>query len=212
METDHYKTTFQTWDKLALIYQEKFMDLNIYDDSYDTFCKLIEKSDARVFEIGCGPGNVTKYLLSRRPDLKIEAIDVSPNMIRLARENNPSADFKVMDCRETGNLNSRYDAIICGFCMPYLSREDCAKLIKDCSSLLNNGGIIYFSAIEGDYNKSGFETSSDGQFKMFVYYHEEDYLHQELKKNNFEPAAIKRIPYPKADEISRHIIFIAKKK
>ena len=211
-QIDNHIKTLQTWDKLADQYQEKFMDMDLYNDGYDTFCDLVEKQHPDVFEIGCGPGNITRYILSKRPDFNILAIDTSPNMIRLAKENNPAAGFRVMDCREIDSLQQKFDAIICGFCMPYLSKNDCIKLIKDCSFLLKNGGILYLSTIENDYNKSTFETSSDGQHTMFVYYHEEGYLQEVLRENNFELVELHRKMFPKADgTTSTHMIFIARK-
>ncbi|MCW3110863.1 MAG: methyltransferase family protein [Segetibacter sp.] len=210
---DRYKITIDAYDKLALAYQDKFMDMDLYNDTYDTFCEMIEKHGSTIFEIGCGPGNITRYLLSKRPDYTIEAIDMAPNMIKLAKDNNPTANFKIMDCREIDKLTDKFDAIICGFCMPYLSREDCAKLIKDCSFLLNSGGIFYFSTIEDDYDKSGYETSSNGEYKMYVYYHQEDYFQETLSKNNFELVNLTRKNYTKSEGTSStHMIFIAKKK
>jgi len=209
---DRYKTTVQTWDKLAEKYQEKFMDLDIYNDTYDVFCRLVEKANAKIFEIGCGPGNITKYLLAKRPDFSIDGIDVAPSMIDLARTNNPTATFKVMDCRKIGTVDGRYDAIICGFCMPYLSKEDCDKLIGDCALLLKPGGVFYFSVIEDDYSKSGFEKSSDGMHTMFVYCHQENHLQEALKLNDFGIELLSRKSYPKADgSISVHLIIIARK-
>jgi predicted TPR repeat methyltransferase len=210
---DSYKITIDTFDKYALAYQEKYLDLDLYDDTFDIFCRLIEKPNAKVFEIGCGPGNITRYLLSKRPDFDMEAIDLAPNMIQLAREDNPTATFKVMDCREIDKLTDKFDGIMCGFCMPYLSKEDCVKLIKDCAFLLNRDGLLYFSVIEDDYQKSGYETSSNGQDKAYVYYHQEDYLQAYLQENNFEPADLIRRDHPRADGNSlKTMIFIAKKK
>ena len=210
---DNYELTFQTWDKIASQYQDKFMNMDMYDDTYDLFCELIKKSNPKIFEIACGPGNITNYILSKRPDFEVEAIDIAPNMIKLAKENNPTVSFKIMDCREIGKLTSKFDGIICGFCMPYLTKEDCAKFITDCSFLLNTDGILYFSAIEDDYSRSKIETSSDGQHKMYIYYHEEGYLLEGLKKNNFELVKLKRKNYLKNDGTNQvHIIFIAKKK
>ncbi|NUO02966.1 MAG: class I SAM-dependent methyltransferase, partial [Saprospiraceae bacterium] len=208
-----YQTTFQTWDKLAAAYQDKFMDLDLYDDTYDLFCQFVEKQNPAVFEIGCGPGNVTRYLLNKRPDFKIHATDVAPSMVELAQKNNPTAHCSVMDCREINTLASRFDGILCGFCMPYLSKEDCEKLIEDCGGLLNSGGILYFSAIEDDYQKSGFETSSDGQHTMYVYYHQADYLKKALEKSYFEVVAEERKTYSKNNGTSStHLIIIAKQK
>lgn len=64
------KSTIETWDKLASQYQDKFMNLDLYNDTYDLFCSRIVKKEASVLELGCGPGNITKYMLSKRPDFK----------------------------------------------------------------------------------------------------------------------------------------------
>lgn len=210
---NNYNITHQTWDQLASAYQDKFMDLDLYNDTYDLFCELVKPSGASILEIGCGPGNITRYILAKRPDFNIEGIDVAPNMLKLAKENNPAASFKVMDCRYIDTLASTYDAILCGFCLPYLSKEDCRKFIKDCASLLTAGGILYFSAIEDEYAKSAMETSSNGEHSLFVYYHEAAYLQQWLSEYGFEELALNRKHYPKADgSASVHMIFMAKKK
>lgn len=210
---DRYQQTIDTYNQLAAAYQDKFMDLDLYNDTYDKFCELIEKKKPKIFEIGCGPGNITRYLLKKRPDFKIDAIDMAPNMVQLAKENNPTADFKIMDCREIDQLTDRYDGIMCGFCMPYLSKEDCVKLISDASMLLNPGGIFYFSVIEDDYSKSDYETSSNGQYKVYVYYHQEDYLREALEQNDFEIIGLPRKSYPKPDgPTATHLIFITRKK
>ncbi len=209
---NQYKTTFETWDKLALAYQDKFMNMDLYNDTYDLFCVHIEKPDAAIFEIGCGPGNITKYLLSKRPNYKIDAIDVAPSMVALAKTNNPKANFSVFDCREIDKLTTKYDGIICGFCMPYLSKPNVAKLINDCSLLLESKGVLYFSAIEDDYNKSDLETSSNGLHSMFVYYHEADYLEQQLTKYNFKLVHLIRKMYLKSGgKNATHIIVLAEK-
>ncbi|MGB3949281.1 MAG: class I SAM-dependent methyltransferase [Bacteroidia bacterium] len=167
---DTYAETFETWNKLALLYQNKFMSLDIYNKSYDAFCKAVFKLNSSILEIGCGPGNITKYLIKMRPDFEILGLDIAPNMVALAQENNPSARFKVMDCREIHQLNSKYDGIVIGFCVPYLSETDVAKLLSDCSNLLNPDGSIYLSFVEGESNKSGFKTGSTGICTYF-YFH-----------------------------------------
>ena len=53
---DSYKETFETWNKIAVLYQDKFMDLDLYDDTYDAFCEQIAKINPTILEIGCGHG------------------------------------------------------------------------------------------------------------------------------------------------------------
>jgi 2-polyprenyl-3-methyl-5-hydroxy-6-metoxy-1,4-benzoquinol methylase len=209
---DKYQTTFATWDSLASRYQEKFMDLHLYDETYSTFCGLVAQPGANVLEIGCGPGNITRYLLSQRPDYRIDAIDVAPAMVKLAQANNPTARCQVMDAREIGRLPQKYEATLCGFCMPYLAKEDCAKLIQDCAFLLTRGGIFYFSTIEGAYEDSGWGTSSTGE-SMFLHYYQEAFFQEELKRNNFEVVEIRRVEYaPSAGTPATHLVIIARKR
>ncbi len=209
---DAKSNTLQVWNNLANIYQDKFMDLDLYNDTYDAFIRLIEKRMPNIFEIGCGPGNITRYLLKRRPDFQITGIDLAPNMVKLAAENNPGAQFMVMDCREISSLIDQFDAIVCGFCLPYLSKEETAKLISSSAALLNNDGLFYCSAIEDDYEKSGFETSGDGQHTMYIYRHQADFLATSLNENGLEIVDEIRKEYPKSDGTKAiHLILIAKK-
>lgn len=204
-----YEVTFNTWNKIANMYQEKFMDLDLYNDTYDLFCDLLDKN-ARILEIGCGPGNITRYLLGKRLDLQILATDISPNMLELARKNNPTAEFQILDCRKINELDAQFDAVLCGFCLPYLSIDDFEKFIKDASELLDVNGLVYLSAIEGDYSESGFETGSTGD-QCYVYYHQESNLRAQLDKNGFETLHIFRKNYPKGKEVDTHFILIGRK-
>jgi 2-polyprenyl-3-methyl-5-hydroxy-6-metoxy-1,4-benzoquinol methylase len=208
---DRYKKTFETWNKVAFLYQEKFMELALYNDTYDAFCSSIETINPAILELGCGPGNITRYLLSNRPDFKILAIDVAPNMIELAKLNNPAADFKVMDCRTIDKLSGKFEGIIGGFCIPYLSKEDCCKLLRDCYHLLNKNGCLYLSMMEGNYLKSGFKTGSTGD-QAYIYYHTEVYFRNALIKNKFELQHFIRIAHSKNDGSKQpELVFIAKK-
>lgn len=208
---DPYKETFETWDKVAKLYQDKFMDLHLYDDTYDTFCEQVEKVNAVILEIGCGPGSITKYLLNKRPDFKIEAIDISSKMIELAKVNNPAANFKVMDSREIDSLLTNFDAVICGFCLPYLSQSDCSKLLRDCNKILGHNGTIYLSFVEGAYKNSGYQTASTGD-RVYFYYHSFENIKKGLKENNFQIIKRWQKQYNKSGGVEEtHAIIIAKR-
>ncbi|MCM4169988.1 class I SAM-dependent methyltransferase [Arenibacter sp. TNZ] len=208
---DRYKETFETWNKIASLYQDKFMDLDLYNNSYNLICKSISTKNAKILEIGCGPGNISKYLLSKRPDFKILGIDFAPNMIALAEKNNPTATFKVLDCRQISTLNTLYDGIVCGFCLPFLSPADCVQLIADFHRLLSNNGLLYLSFVEGDPNKSDFKAGSNGN-RVYFHYHKLDTLKTLLTLNSFEQPEVYHIDYQNTEsQIEKHTLIISRK-
>ncbi|WP_316806507.1 class I SAM-dependent methyltransferase [Pedobacter agri] len=209
---DRYKETFETWNKVAIRYQEKFMDLDLYNESYDLICNSIPKKNAKILEIGCGPGNITKYLLSKRPDFDVLGIDIAPNMIKLARKNNPRASFQSMDVRKIDQIKLKFDGIVCGFCLPYLSQSDSLKFIKNCSNLQAAKGIIYISFVEGEPNKSGFQIASNGERSFFYFHHLND-LKEQLTAHKYGDFHVLKVEYRRTvAETEIHTIITAKKK
>lgn len=208
---DKTKIAVEVFNKNASLYQDKFMDVDLYGDTFDFFCNHITKENPDILELACGPGNITNYLLKKRPDLKILGTDLAPNMIALAKINNPKAEFQLMDCRDIGMIDKKQDAIMCGFCLPYLSKEEAIKLIHDASKLLKPKGILYLSTMEDDYNKSGFKKGSTGE-EIYMHYHQADYLTNALKENHFKIINLQRKNYPAADGTTiTDLILIAEK-
>lgn len=206
---DHSKKAAALFNKYADLYQEKYMDVSLYHDSFNAFCDEL-KPNAGVLELACGPGNITNYLLSKRADLRIFGTDLAPNMIALAKQNNPSAEFSVLDCREIKNINRTFDAIMCGFCLPYLHKPEALKLISDCAELLHPEGVLYLSTMEDDNSKSTFKKGSKGD-EIFMNYHEEGYLKEALEQNDFKVFYTGRKNSVSNNEPAVDLMLIAKK-
>ncbi len=208
---NRYKKTFKTWNTVAKLYEDKFMDLTLYNSSYDLFCQLLNSKTPKLLDIGCGPGNITKYLLSKLPESIIEGVDIAPNMITLAKQNNPKAQFYEMDIRSIDTLTSKYNGIICGFGLPYLSKTDCETLINSSYNLLKPKGILYLSFVEGNYDNSGYISGNSGD-QVFFYYHNLKLLKQLLIAQQFNSITITYVDYPKSETITeKHTIIMARK-
>lgn len=207
---EKYTETFETWNNIASLYQEKFMKLDLYNGTYDAICNIIDKPNAKLLDIGCGPGNITNYLLSKRPDFKIFGIDIAPKMIELAKLNNPTAQFTVMDTRNIRNLNSKFDGIIGGFCLPYLSQSEAFELIFNSYELLESNGLLYLSFVEGDPKKSDYKSGSGG--RVFFQYHNLKELKAQLIKSNFGSIETIKLNFKISDtKFDTHTILTAKK-
>jgi SAM-dependent methyltransferase len=134
-------------------------------------------------------------------------------MIELAKKNNPKASFKVLDGRNISSLGETFDALICGFFLPYLSREESNKLISDAAALLNPGGVFYLSTMEGDYDTSGWKSSSDGKYQTFTHYHSSEDLNGTLLRNGFEPLKRYRKEYAEAKgTLTTDLVLISQKR
>src|SRR2546428_495414 len=109
-------------------------------------------------------------------------------------------------------FNKQYDAIMCGFCLPYLSKEESIKLIGDASKLLKLDGLFYLSTMEDDYNNSGLRKGSSGD-EIFMHYHQADYLTTTLEENHFKILNLSRKVYPAQEgTTTTDLLIIAVKK
>ncbi len=133
-------------------------------------------------------------------------------MIELAKINNPKAAFSVMDSRRIGELKSKYDAIVCGFCIPYLSGVDSKKLISDSYNLLLEDGLIYLSFVEGDPIESGFQVGNSGD-RIYFYFHKLATLKTQLIQNDFGEIVITKLDFKRSESHKeQHTIITAKKR
>ena len=195
---DNNEFAASIFNKLAKEYQDKFMDVGLYGDTFDFFCDQIDVPNAQILEIACGPGNITQYLLRKRPDFDLLGIDLAPNMIALAQTNNPQAQFKLMDCRKIGHIDQRFDGVMCGFCLPYLTKEETAQLIADVSKLLKPNGLLYLSTMEDDYSKSGLRKGSSGD-EVYMHFYLAADLTPMLQENHLKILSLARKDFPTTD-------------
>lgn len=208
---DKYQQTAETWNGMAKLYEEKFMYLDLYNESYDLFATLVNKEDAAILEFGCGPGNICHYMLQQQPGWKWLGTDVAPAMIELAKENNPTAVFEVMDARDAANISQQFNGIVSGFCLPFLSQEDCAVFFKEAARILSPEGILYLSFMEGPYENSTYKTGSNAQ-QTFFHYHPMNVLEAQLQHAGLAIEQVMQVPYKRNEnEAEMHTIVIARK-
>ena len=207
------RTAKYIFNKYAANYQDQFMQVDLYEKSLNIFIKKVNKPAAKILDIGCGPGNICQFLIKKNKDYQILGLDIAPKMIELAQINNPSAQFKSMDCKDIKQLDGCYDGIVCGFCLPYLSQPDTIGFITQISRLLNSKGILYLSTMENDYTKSALTgPSSGGEDATFIYYYKTDFLTHLLIKNGFDIIDIENQSHPHLkDKTTKDIIIIAQK-
>lgn len=208
---DKNKLAVNMFNNGASLYEKKYMDVSSYSESLDQLCEGLGFRDADILEIACGPGNITKYLLERCPKFQILGTDLAPAMIELARKNCPSAVFEVLDCRDFSKLGRTFDAIVAGFCFPYLNQDEVRSLIYDANKSLKTDGLLYISTMHGDYEESGVKKSSTSGDEIYFYYHKDSFIEETLVNNGFEIIDLKIQIDSTQNEVT-DLIVLAKKK
>ncbi len=199
------------FNKLADSYQQRFFSVDHYKESLDIFISHL-KADSTVLDVACGPGNISHFLLERLPGLRILGIDLAPNMINLARTNNPSARFLVYDALQIDGLDSKFDAIVIGFLFPYLSIEQVELFLFKVYEQLNDDGLVYLSTMEDSYENSKMKASSTGE-ELMMHYYEADFLIRLLEQIGFQVFSKHTQPFALSEtETDTDLMLIARKK
>jgi SAM-dependent methyltransferase len=193
-------------------YVAKFNELDLYNDTFDDLMALLSLN-SKILELGSGPGNVARYFLDKRKDFKIEGKDLAPEMVNFANKYVPEASFEVMDVREAHRITEKYNAVICAFCLPYLSPSDLENLTAALSNLVLENGYVYLSCMEGQPEKSGFEkTSFTGNHELYIYYYQRSALEQAFAKVGFSIEKFYTKDYPETDgSFTTDLIYIFKR-
>jgi malonyl-CoA O-methyltransferase len=98
----------------------------------------------KILEIGCGTGVYTSKLKERYPEVDITAIDISTDMVEMARRKIPSSNisFYVSDA-EGLKMGQKFDLITSNASLQWFSALD--RSFSRFSEHLSPGGVICFS-------------------------------------------------------------------
>ncbi len=195
--------TKKNFNESAQDYFEKYADLENYNESLNQFCQELPLN-SKVLELACGPGNITQYLFKQRPDLKILATDFAEEMLKIAKRENPSIETMELDLLELEKVDSRFDGIICGFGLPYISKEEAIDFIQVAKTKLHSGGVLYLSTMEDFYANSSVEKG------MNYYFHEKEYLLKAMEKAGFEIRLCKNQEFKENNYEYKDLILIGK--
>lgn len=91
-------------------------------------------SGASLLDVGCGSGAIALLAASRRPDIRVTAVDKSPEALRVAELNARSLDLAaVPEFLESDLLSAlvhrRFDVIVAN--LPYVTFDEYAELAPD---------------------------------------------------------------------------------
>lgn len=114
---------------------EPIADIEIINTILDN-AKICENID--VLDVGCGTGVMFPFYLERNVN-SITAIDLSPEMVKIAKSKFPQADV-ICDDAENIIFDKQFDVVMIYNAFPHFPKPE--KLIENLSKALKSGGRI----------------------------------------------------------------------
>ena len=92
-------------------------------------------------DIGCGPGNSTRVLADRYPQMQVTGADFSEDMLAQARANHPELQFMHFDAScDFPSIRGKYDIVFSNACIQWLPHHE--RLLPEMMSALTVGGVL----------------------------------------------------------------------
>jgi SAM-dependent methyltransferase len=133
------------------------------------FCDLILTADlgTSVGDIGCGTGRLEPYLAAR--GLSPRGIDLSPEMIRMARRDHPDYGFDVADLREQPFEDASLAGVVCWYSLMYLAPSDRPAAFSELSRVVKPGGYLVtaFKAGDSQLRRGGRSANLGVEFDVY---------------------------------------------
>jgi 2-polyprenyl-3-methyl-5-hydroxy-6-metoxy-1,4-benzoquinol methylase len=135
----------ETYNKIA---RDWFND----HDTDDWWVEGIEKvisllsPGTEILDIGCGAGQKTRYL--HKHGFKVTGADFSEEMIKIAREQLPGAEFRVLDLYEVDTIGKQFDCVFAQAVFLHIPKKDVLEIFKKIKTILKNGGLFYVAVKE----------------------------------------------------------------
>jgi SAM-dependent methyltransferase len=96
-----------------------------------------------VYEIGCGPGQISRYLQDR--GVRMFGIDLSEEMIKCAQRINPDISFRKGNMLALDLPADSVTSMVCFYAIIHLRRDAAADALKEMNRVLGPGGLLLLS-------------------------------------------------------------------
>ena len=135
-------STAAGYDLVAAEYARRIygeLEAKPFDRAFlDRFAKGIPAGE--ILDLGCGPGHVGKYLRER--GIPVRGLDISHEMVRVARELNPAIEFRQGDMREVPFADQFFAGVAALYSIIHLEPAELEPVFGELRRVLTPGGLL----------------------------------------------------------------------
>lgn len=162
-----------------------------------------------VCDLGCGPGQVARYLHGRGVD--VFGLDLSPGMLAQARRLNPEIAFATGDMRSLDAVDGAWGGIAAFYAIVHTARAELVPTLGELRRVLRPGGLLLLAFHLGQEIVHRDEFLGAAVSLDFVFFGADE-VERALAAAGFAvEETIERDPYPDVEYPSRRAYVFARK-
>lgn len=168
--TKDEEITRRTYNQLASIWASQHRTGDFWLPELEYFCTLLPSG--KVLEVGVGGGRDAKELIAR--GYKYTGTDVSQELVKLAKKNNPAANFHTRSVYEL-NFKDPFDGFWCVAMLIHVPRKRINEALHSIKRSVRPGAIGFISIKEGMGEELERKIDLDGDGRLFTYYQRDEF-------------------------------------
>ena len=177
----------KAYKKVAKKYEGKVKSEDLDHPYIEKFLTLLMPEE-KILDLGAGTGTISEEMIERHR-LSVEAIDISREMLKLAKRNNPKLKILRMDLRKLKFPPSSFDGVFANYSLIHIPESDVLEALKGVAHILKKHGYLYLALQEPvkKIDKDGYYPLVYAKhIKMFINLFTEKEMGNYLKKAGFK--------------------------
>ncbi|MBX3086788.1 MAG: class I SAM-dependent methyltransferase [Anaerolineae bacterium] len=163
----------------------------------------------RVCDLGCGPGQVARFLKSHRVD--VFGVDVSAGMVQQARAANPTIKFQQGDMRHLDLPDASLAGIAAFYAIIHIPQAEVPTVLRELHRVLQPAGLLLLTFHKGDeirHIEEFFGKHVSLDFRFF----QRPFMEEQLRASGFLiEDVIEREPYLDVEAQTNRVYIFARK-
>lgn len=202
------------YKQIAKSYLTKVRSGSLDHRFIEKFLTLFEPGQ-KILDVGSGTGEMSAEMAGHH-QLDVQAIDFSPDMVRLAKKEHPGLSFRRMDLRKLAFPAKSFDGVFAMYSLIHIPEGDVPDALTGISRVMKPGGYLYLAMQEPRHQmqKDGFyPVVYNRKINMFINLITEKEMSAYLRKAGFAVKEVdRRPPHVQTEYPFNKLFIIAQKK
>lgn len=213
-QDDLSKRVQDAYKQIAKSYLKKVRSGDLDHRFVEKFLTLFQPGQ-KILDAGAGTGEMSREMMDHH-QLDVQAIDFSPDMVKLAKKEHPGLRVRRMDLRKLAFPAKTFDGVFAMYSLIHIPEGDVPDALLGINRVLKPGGYVYLALQEPRQRmqKDGFyPVVYNRKINMFINLITEAEMRAYLVKAGFNVKEVsRRDPHLETEYPFTKLFIIAQKK